>query len=122
MYCTQWIRLNELGTKETIHSVRNKNTWIKPSERVEADDVNDRMLVPLQTVKPQEVSVAEICNLFVDDIFGTVGTEIEQRVLARLRKDFQVGSEDWEWCDTYKAINSLDKRFTIRIVHRGKPT
>ena len=27
--------------------------------------------------------------------FGTGGTEIEQRVLARLRKDFQVGSEEW---------------------------
>ena len=31
----------------------------------------------------------------VDDLFGTGGTEMEQRVLARLRKDFQVGSEDW---------------------------
>ena len=40
-------------------------------------------------------SVAGITNPFVDDLFGTGGTEMEQRVLARLRKDFQVGSEDW---------------------------
>ena len=30
----------------------------------------------------------------MDDLFGTGGTEIQQRVLARLRKDVQVGSED----------------------------
>ena len=40
-------------------------------------------------------SVAGINNLFVDDLFGTSGHEMEQRVLTRLRKDFQVGSEDW---------------------------
>ena len=39
--------------------------------------------------------MATIINLLVDDLFGTGGTEMEQRVLARLRKDFQVGSEDW---------------------------
>ena len=36
-----------------------------------------------------------IINLFVDDIFGTGETEMEQRVLARLREVFHVGSEDW---------------------------
>ena len=36
-----------------------------------------------------------IINLFVDDLSGTGGIEMEKRVLARLRKDFQVGSEDW---------------------------
>ena len=36
-----------------------------------------------------------IINLFVDDLLGTGGTEMEHRVLARLSKDFQVGSEDW---------------------------
>ena len=40
-------------------------------------------------------SVAGIINLFVDDLFGTGGNEMEQRVLTRLRQDFQVGSEDW---------------------------
>ena len=40
-------------------------------------------------------SVAGIANLFVDNLFGTGENEMEQSVLARLRKDFQVGSEDW---------------------------
>ena len=40
-------------------------------------------------------SVAGIINLFMDDLFGTSGNEMEQRVLTRLRKYFQVGSEDW---------------------------
>ena len=39
-------------------------------------------------------SVAVIINLFVDDLFGTGGNEMEQRVLTRLRKYFQVRSED----------------------------
>ena len=33
-----------------------------------------------------------IIHLSVDDLFGTGGTETEQRVLSRLGKDFQVGS------------------------------
>ena len=31
----------------------------------------------------------------MDDLFVTSGNEMEERVLTRLRKDFQVGSEDW---------------------------
>ena len=36
-----------------------------------------------------------IIILFVDGLYGTGGTEMEQRVLTRLRKDLHVGSEDW---------------------------
>ena len=39
--------------------------------------------------------MARTINLFVDDLFGTGGNELEQRVLARLSKYFQVVSEDW---------------------------
>ena len=39
--------------------------------------------------------MAGIVNLFVDGLLGTGGNDMEQRVLTRLRKDFQVGSEDW---------------------------
>ena len=39
--------------------------------------------------------MAGIIHLFADDVFGTGGKEMEQRVLTRLSKDFQVGSEDW---------------------------
>ena len=36
-----------------------------------------------------------ITNLFVDDLFGLGGNEMEQRVLSRLRIDCELGSEDW---------------------------
>ena len=41
--------------------------------------------------------MAGIINLFVVDLFGTGANEMEQRVLTRPRKDFQVGSEDWNY-------------------------
>ena len=53
------------------------------------------MLDPIAGTPATEKSVARIIYLFVDDLFGTGGTEMEQRVLARLRSDFLVGSEDW---------------------------
>ena len=40
-------------------------------------------------------SVAGIINLFVDDLFGTGGNEMQQRVLTSFGQYFQVGSEDW---------------------------
>ena len=51
------------------------------------------MLDPIAGSPATGKSVTRIVNLFVDDLFGTGGTE--HRVLARLSKDFQVGSEDW---------------------------
>ena len=40
--------------------------------------------------------MAEIINLFVDDLFGKGGTEVERYVPARhTRKRVQVGSEEW---------------------------
>ena len=53
------------------------------------------MLDPIAGSSATGKSVAGIINLFVDDLFGTGGKDMEQRVLTRLRKDFQVGSEDW---------------------------
>ena len=53
------------------------------------------MLDPIEGSPATAKSVAGFINLFMDDLFGTGGTEMEQRVLARLKKDFQVGSEDW---------------------------
>ena len=75
---------------------KNKNNIsIEPRERIEADDAYDRMQVPIAGSPATEKHVAGIINLFVDDLFGTGGTEMERRVVARLKKDFQVGSEDW---------------------------
>ena len=53
------------------------------------------MLDPIAGCPATGKSVAGITNLLVDDLFGSGGTEMEQRVLCRLRKDFHVGSEDW---------------------------
>ena len=63
--------------------------------RTEVDAAYERMLDPIAGSPATGKTVAGIVNIFVDGLFGTGGTEMEQRVLARLRKDFQVGSEDW---------------------------
>ena len=61
-------------------------------------------------------SVTGIINLFVDVPFGTGGTEMDQRVLVRLRKDFQVGSEDWNDV-LFTGQNSLDEGSSVRTKH-----
>ena len=38
---------------------------------------------------------AIIIIFFVDDLSGTSENEMEQRVVVRVRKDFQFSSEDW---------------------------
>ena len=53
------------------------------------------MLEPNAGSPATRKSVAGTIDLFVDDLVGTGGTEMEQHVLARLRKDFHIGSEDW---------------------------
>ena len=53
------------------------------------------MLDPIAGSPATAKSVARIINLFAPDLFGTSGTDMGQRVLDRLRKDFHVGSEDW---------------------------
>ena len=63
--------------------------------RTEADAAFEKMLDPIAGSPATGKSVAGIINLFVDYLFGTGGTEMEQRILARLKKDFQVRSEDW---------------------------
>ena len=61
-------------------------------------------------------SVAGIINLLVDDLFGTGGDEMDQRVLTRLRKDFPVGSEDRS-AVTFTGQISLDTRYAKWAVH-----
>ena len=90
-------RVSELATKETLHSVKHKNNIsIKPCERIEADDAYDRMLDPIAGSSSHKKKPWQELLIFLLMISsGTSGTEMEQRVLPRLRKDFQVGSEDW---------------------------
>ena len=64
--------------------------------RAQGDAAFERMLDPIEGSPATGKSVAGILNLFVDDLDGKGGTEVEQRVLARLtREHFQVGSEEW---------------------------
>ena len=68
---------------------------IKSRARSEGDAAFERMLDPIEGSPATDKSVARIINLFVDDLFGTSGTDMDQRVLARLKKDLQFVSEDW---------------------------
>ena len=67
---------------------------LKSRARSGGDAAFERMLDPIEGRPATDKSVARIINLFVEDLFGTGGTDMEQRVLARLKKDFHVGSED----------------------------
>ena len=78
---TQWHETNDISFESRVRS--------------KEDAAFERMLDPIEVSPATGKSVAGILNLFVGDLFGTSGTEIEQRVLTRQRKDFQVGSEDW---------------------------
>jgi hypothetical protein len=76
-------------------------------------------------------TVQGIICLHVDDLFITGGPELESRVLAPLRKEFQVGSEDkgdivftgqrvrWEGAalvvDQNKAMGSLQKSSLTKL-------
>ena len=66
------------------------NILTKPRVRTEDDAAFQKLLAPIAGSPATEKSVAGIINLFVDDHFETSGTEIEQRLLARLRKDFLI--------------------------------
>ena len=63
--------------------------------RSQGDPAYEKMLDPTEGSPATGKSVAGILELLVDDILGTGRTEMEQRVLGRLRKDFQVVSEGW---------------------------
>ena len=76
---------------------------------------SEKMLDPIAGSPATRKTVARIIDLFVDDLFVTSGTEMEQRVPARLGKDFQVGSEDWN------DVTPQDKEFVgRRILNRDR--
>ena len=72
-----------------------KDAFTESRERSEMEAAFENKLDPTAGSPSTGTSVAGIINLFVNDLFETGGNEMEQRVLARLRKDFQVGSDDW---------------------------
>ena len=94
--CTQYSHVREPGNKNNITQWNDTgNISNKPRVRTEADAAYEKILDPIAGSPATGKPVAGIINFFVDDLFGTCGTEMEQRVLARLTKHFRVGSEDW---------------------------
>jgi hypothetical protein len=53
----------------------------------------DYLLDPASGSPSKGRAVAGVVNLHVDDLFIVGGEELEQKVLSRIRKDYQVGSE-----------------------------
>ena len=94
--CTQPRGVSEPGTKNTLHSGTAQTTSYlnRMHDHREMQHLT-KMLDPIQGGPATGKSVAGIINLFVDDLSGTGGTVMEQRVLARRRRAFHVGSEDW---------------------------
>ena len=91
-FCTQHSRVSEPGTK-TLHNGAIQ-AQLNPRVRTEAD-VRKRWIL-LQEAQLQENTWKESLILLYVIFFGTSGTEMEQRFFfEKLRKDFQVGPEDW---------------------------
>ena len=80
-YSTQWHGHNDISFESCVRS--------------EEDAAFEKVLDPIEGSPATGKSLARIIILFVGGLLGTGGTEMEQRVPARLGKDFQVGSEDW---------------------------
>ena len=94
--------LCSIQSRERTWNQNNSKQWHdtsdilnKPRVRTEADAPFEKNAGSHCKKSSYRKSVAEIKNLFVDDLFETGGTEIKQRVLARLGKDFHVHSQDW---------------------------
>ena len=76
----------------------------KPCDRTEADAAFEKMLDPIAGSPATGNSVVGIVDLFVDDLFGTVGTEMAQRVLARLRISKMV-QKTGMMCSSHEGIS-----------------
>ena len=93
--CTRYSRVSEPGTKINLHSFTIQATSQPNRVCGQMQMLHWKMLDPNAGSPATRKSVAGTTDIFVDDLVGTGGTEMEQHVLARLRKDFHIGSEDW---------------------------
>ena len=113
--------LYSIQSRERTGNQNNSTLWhdtsnisTQPRVRTEATAAFEKMLHPIAGSPATGKSVADIINLSVHDLFGTGGTEMEQRVLPRLRKDVQLGSGDWNDVTFTRTKNSLDEGSSIR--------
>ena len=86
LYRTQ-SRERTWNQNNSAHCHDTSNILTKPRVRTEADAAFEKMLDPIAGSPATGKSVAVIIHLFVDDLFGTGGNEMEQRVLTRFRKN-----------------------------------
>ena len=70
------------NTNNTTQWRDTGNISVTPRVTTEADDAFEKMLDPIARSPATGKSVVGIINLFVDDFFGTSGTEMEHRVLS----------------------------------------
>ena len=89
-----------------------KDAFTESRKRSDMEAAFEKMPDPKTGSPAAGKSVARIIHLFVDDLFGTGGTEMKQRVLTRLGKYFQVGSED---CSLYKTKNLVQNGQHIEV-------
>ena len=79
--------LNSTQSRERTWKENNSTQWhdtsnilVKPRVRTEAGAAFEQMLDPIGGSPATGKSVAGITSLFLDNLFGTGGTEMEQRV------------------------------------------
>ena len=98
-YCILCSRVSKLGNTGYKGPSHSRTAQKKPPLNHVIDHKGElhlkKTLDPIVGSPATRKSLAGITNLFVDALFGTGGNEIGHRVLTRLEKDFQVGSEDW---------------------------
>ena len=98
-------------TRDSTHWNNTSNISNESRARSEGDATFEKMLDPIEGSPATGRSVAGILNLFVDDLFGTGGTEMGQRVLARLGKDSQSWFRRLECCALHRTKNVLDEGY-----------
>ena len=96
------------------HGTKDVHTELR--DRSEMDAAFEKTLDPKEGSTATGKSVPWILVLFVD-LFGTGGNEMEQRVLTRLRKKFQVGTEDWNDVTSTRQRIRWTQVFLNWIVH-----
>ena len=85
--CAQYSRVSEPKQKNHTQWNDTGNISSKPPVTTEVDAASEKMLDPIAGTPATGKTVVGIIHFSVDDLFGTGGTDMEQRVLARLRKD-----------------------------------
>ena len=84
-----------LGQRTIAQQNATKDVLSESPERSEVEAAFERTPDPTAGNPAAGKSVTRVINLFGDDLVGTGGNEMKQRVLTRLTKEIQVDSDDW---------------------------